>query len=91
MDAEKLLKSSSDIAVPFPEPLPPKDAKYKLEFSSPAAIAVVGSFALNLATKFEEGISVDLAVTMPTVRKTSSLSMSQHADIYRLFYKPRTI
>jgi len=61
------MKTKHQIRVPFPRPLPPKDALYKYRFQAPASIKLVGSYALKALAKHPEGISIDIAVTMPDV------------------------
>ena len=59
------MRSSHAIAIPFPEPRPPKDVKWRLAYSKPADINVVGSYALKTLATTGGRMSVDLAVTMP--------------------------
>ncbi|KAJ4384792.1 U3 snoRNP protein [Didymella sp. IMI 355093] len=80
-DAEKALKSAG-IAVPFPSPRPPKDAKYKLAFESPSSINATGSYPLKTATKSDDGIAIDLMVTMP-----KALFQDKDYLNHRYFYK----
>ncbi|KAF2760726.1 pre-rRNA processing protein-like protein Utp22 [Pseudovirgaria hyperparasitica] len=82
IDAEKELKRSHGVAIPFPSPRPPKDAKYKLEFRKPSHINVIGSYPAQLATQKNGQISVDLMISMPT-------ALFQDKDFlnYRYFYK----
>lgn len=58
---------SSRVAVPFPEPRPAHDAKYKLEYAKPANINVVGSYPLKLTTRTSDVLGIDMVVTMPAV------------------------
>ncbi|KAF2199765.1 Nrap protein [Delitschia confertaspora ATCC 74209] len=80
-EAEKLFKSSK-IAIPFPKPLPPKDAKYKLQFERPASVNATGSYPLKISTRTNEELVIDMVVTMPG-------SIFQEKDYlnYRYFYK----
>ncbi|KAJ8110016.1 hypothetical protein OPT61_g7029 [Boeremia exigua] len=80
-DAEKALKSAG-IAVPFPSPRPQKDAKYKLSFERPSSINATGSYPLKTATKSDDGIAIDLVVTMP-----KSLFQDKDYLNHRYFYK----
>jgi U3 small nucleolar RNA-associated protein 22 len=80
-EAEKSLKSSG-IAVPFPNPGPPKDAKYKLQYERPASINAIGSYPLKIATRSEDIFSIDLVVTMP-----KSLFTDKDYLNHRYFYK----
>ncbi|CAK4033598.1 Hypothetical predicted protein [Lecanosticta acicola] len=80
-DAERdLIKQK--IAVPFPDPRPPKDAKYKFAYAKPANINVVGSFALKTSTRSREILEVDMMVTMP-----GSLFEEKDYLNLRYFYK----
>lgn len=81
-EAEKQLKSSAGIIIPFPVPKPPKDAKYKLEFARPSNINVVGSYVLKTQTMSEHALCIDMTVTMP-----SSLFQEKDYLNYRYFYK----
>ncbi|KAF9700946.1 hypothetical protein EKO04_000487 [Ascochyta lentis] len=80
-EAEKALKSVG-IAVPFPSPPPPKDAKYKLQYERPSSINATGSYPLKTATKSDEGMAIDLVVTMP-----KSLFQDKDYLNHRYFYK----
>jgi U3 small nucleolar RNA-associated protein 22 len=70
------------VAVPFPNPRPPKDAKYKLQFERPASINATGSYPLKIATRTEDKFSIDLVVTMP-----QSLFQEKDYMNHRYFYK----
>lgn len=65
-EAEKKLRKGNGVSIPFPEPRPAKDSKYKFEYAKPANINVVGSLALKTGTKSAEPLTIDLAVTMPS-------------------------
>ncbi|KAJ5594539.1 uncharacterized protein N7459_000747 [Penicillium hispanicum] len=81
-EAEKELRNVSEIAVPWPDPRPAKDAKYTMSFVKPSNINVVGSFALRNGIKSTHVRPVDLAVTIPN-------SIFQEKDYvnYRYFHK----
>jgi U3 small nucleolar RNA-associated protein 22 len=81
-EAEAALRKRDNIVIPFPEPRPPKDANYKLQFAKPSHINAVGSFPLNLATKTGDEIAIDLLVTLPD-------KLLQEKDYlnHRYFYK----
>ncbi|KAF1988268.1 pre-rRNA processing protein Utp22 [Aulographum hederae CBS 113979] len=64
-DAERNLAKFSKIAVPFPNPGPPSDAQYKLQYSRPSNINVVGSYALKVASRLGSELVIDLVVKMP--------------------------
>ena len=80
-DAERELIKEK-IAIPFPDPRPPKDAKYKFSYAKPANINVVGSFALKTSSRSRELVEVDMVVAMPA-------SIFEEKDYlnYRYFYK----
>lgn len=52
--------------IPFPDPKPPKDVKYKFGFVKPDYITVLGSYSLHTAVKQPEGVGIDLYVNMPS-------------------------
>jgi U3 small nucleolar RNA-associated protein 22 len=76
-----MLKSQK-IVIPFPNPRPPKNAQYKLQYDRPASINATGSYPLKIATRSEEGIAIDLVVTMP-----KTLFQDKDYLNYRYFYK----
>ena len=73
---------TNKVAIPFPDPRPPKDAQYKLEYAKPANINVVGSFALKTSLRARDVLEVDMTVAMPA-------SLFQEKDYlnYRYFYR----
>ncbi|KAF2144618.1 uncharacterized protein K452DRAFT_245617, partial [Aplosporella prunicola CBS 121167] len=81
-DAERNLIKQSKVAVPFPHPRPPKDAKYTLEYAKPAAINAVGSYPLKTQARTGSDLAIDLVVMMPP-------TLFQDKDYlnYRYFYK----
>ncbi|KXT00773.1 hypothetical protein AC578_2944 [Pseudocercospora eumusae] len=80
-DAERdLIKEK--VAIPFPEPRPPKDAKYKFAYAKPSIINVVGSFALKTSLRSRDRVEVDMIVVMP-----SSIFEDKDYLNYRYFYK----
>ncbi|GKZ29680.1 hypothetical protein AbraIFM66950_006082 [Aspergillus brasiliensis] len=82
LEAEKELRGTYGITVPFPEPRPAKDAKYTVSYSKPTNINVVGSFSLRTGAKGDAPLTVDLAVTMP-----STLFQEKDYVNYRYFHK----
>ena len=70
------------IAIPFPDPRPPKDAKYKLEYARPSNINVVGSHALKTSNRAREVAELDMVIQMP-----SSLFQEKDFLNHRFFYK----
>ncbi|KAF2176404.1 Nrap protein [Zopfia rhizophila CBS 207.26] len=70
------------VKIPFPNPHPAKDAKYKLQYERPVSINATGSYPLKIATRTEDELAIDLVVTMPK-------SLFQEKDYlnHRYFYK----
>ncbi|KAJ5537937.1 hypothetical protein N7494_007416 [Penicillium frequentans] len=81
-EAEKELRTVSEIVIPWPEPRPAKDAKYTMAYAKPANINVVGSVVLKTGAKTTDSRPVDLAVTMP-----SSIFQEKDYVNYRYFHK----
>ncbi|KAI9373225.1 Nrap protein [Aspergillus egyptiacus] len=81
-EAEKQLRQSHGIAIPYPEPRPGKDTKYSVMYARPTNINVVGSFALRTGSKTAEAYVVDMAVTMP-----SSIFQPKDYTNFRYFHK----
>ncbi|KAJ5772055.1 hypothetical protein N7520_002584 [Penicillium odoratum] len=81
-EAEKELRTVSEIVIPWPEPRPAKDAKYTMSYAKPANINVVGSVILKTGAKTTESRPVDLAVTIP-----SSIFQEKDYVNYRYFHK----
>ena len=81
-EAIDLQKSTHGIPIPFPEPRPNQDAKYKLAFSTASSITVVGSYARKTAIRVRNHSMVDLAVEMP-----STLFQDKDYLDYRYFHK----
>ncbi|EME40115.1 hypothetical protein DOTSEDRAFT_91388 [Dothistroma septosporum NZE10] len=70
------------VAVPFSDPRPPKDAKYKFAYAKPANINVVGSLPLKTASRMQDVLEVDMVAVMP-----STLFEEKDYLNYRYFYK----
>lgn len=81
-EAERQLAMTSKVAVPFPNPRPPKDAKYKLQYEKPANSNVIGSFALKTATREKGSLAIDMTVMIP-----SMLFQDKDYLNHRYFYK----
>lgn len=77
-----MFSKTHKIAIPFPDPKPDNNAAYKLIYSKPSGINVVGSYALRTMVKSERPLCVDMIVNMPK-------SIFQEKDYlnYRYFYK----
>ncbi|GAB7361344.1 hypothetical protein MBLNU230_g1400t1 [Neophaeotheca triangularis] len=80
-DAERALLKEK-VVTPFPQPRPPKDAKYKLAYAKPANINVAGSYILNTSSRTKPVVEADMVVTMP-----SSLFQEKDYLNLRYFYK----
>ncbi|KAF8866077.1 pre-rRNA processing protein-like protein Utp22 [Acephala macrosclerotiorum] len=81
-EAAKSLHKSHKITIPFPDPKPDKNVAYKLAYSKPSNINVVGSYALKNMVKTEGVLSIDMVVAMP-----SSIFLEKDYLNYRYFYK----
>lgn len=81
-EAERELITKKKVAVPFPNPRPPRSAQYKLAYTKPESINVVGSYALRSITSSIMVLSIDMIVTMP-----SSLFEQKDYLNHRYFYK----
>ncbi|KAM0717461.1 hypothetical protein Q7P37_007313 [Cladosporium fusiforme] len=79
--AERSL-TKEKIAIPFPDPRPPKDAKYKLEYAKPSNINVVGSHALQTSNRARDSAQLDMVIQMP-----ASLFQDKDYLNHRFFYK----
>jgi U3 small nucleolar RNA-associated protein 22 len=79
--AERSL-TKEKVAIPFPDPRPPKDAKYKLEYAVPSHINVVGSHALKTSNRVTGCSELDMVIQMP-----SSLFQDKDYLNHRFFYK----
>ncbi|PYH41142.1 rRNA-processing protein UTP22 [Aspergillus saccharolyticus JOP 1030-1] len=81
-EAEKELRSTHEIAVPFPEPRPGRGTKYSFTYAKPTNINVVGSLSLQNGIKSTDPLTVDLAVTMP-----SAIFQDKDYVNFRFFHK----
>ncbi|RHZ52197.1 hypothetical protein CDV55_103690 [Aspergillus turcosus] len=81
-EAERELRTTHGIVVPFPDPRPSRETKYSVAYAPPTNINVVGSFASRTGAKQAEKYTIDLAVTMPR-------ALFQEKDYvnYRFFHK----
>ena len=55
------------IVIPFPDPQPTNDIKYKFSFKKPSAFYIVGSYPLKTVARGRNGFNVDVAVVLPRV------------------------
>ena len=81
-DAERSLWRESKVNIPFPDPRPPRDANYKLQYVEPEHINIAGSYPLRTAAKTEHGLVIDIVVVMP-----SSIFQEKDYLNHRYFYK----
>ncbi|KAE8449951.1 hypothetical protein EG329_007090 [Mollisiaceae sp. DMI_Dod_QoI] len=81
-EATKSLLKSHKITVPFPDPKPDKNAAYKLAYSRPSNVNVIGSYALRTMVKTDGVLSIDMVVVMP-----SDIFQEKDYLNYRYFYK----
>lgn len=65
-EAWKALKESDNIDVPFPKPFA-LGSKLQLAYSKPTDISIAGSYARKTALLRDGNVTIDLAVTMPSV------------------------
>ncbi|KAG0124810.1 Nrap protein [Tuber indicum] len=70
------------IHIPFPEPRPGADIKYKFSYERPAYMNIAGSYALKTVAKQHEGFAIDLIIQIPS-------TVFQEKDYlnYRYFHK----
>ena len=73
---------SDNLVIPFPDPRPPMDAKYKFEYVKPTNINAIGSHALKTASRSKKSAEIDMVVTMP-----SSLFQEKDYLDFRYYYK----
>lgn len=65
-EAEDMFLGKDDaITIPFPDPKPKQDIKYKFGFKNPKEVNVIGSYSLRTAVRQPDGVGVDVLVTMP--------------------------
>lgn len=78
-----MFEQSNSVRIPFPNPIP-IGSKVSLAYSKPANISIVGSYARKTALLLDSKVTIDMAVTMPSVGSREpilpqgSLTMSQH-------------
>ncbi|PNS21257.1 hypothetical protein CAC42_1036 [Sphaceloma murrayae] len=83
--AERDLVKKLRVAVPFPNPGPPKDAQYKLEYQKPASINIVGSYASGTRVRGTESLEIDMMVQMPDA-VFQPKDYQDHRYLYRRSY-----
>ena len=74
--------SESDSQIPFPDPRPTIDTKYKFTYYKPSNINVVGSYARKTAIDVGEQNFADMAIMMP-----STIFQEKDYLNYRYFHK----
>ncbi|KAL2841235.1 Nrap protein [Aspergillus pseudoustus] len=82
LEADKEMRATHGITVPYPEPRPSKETKYSVAYACPQNVNVVGSFALRTGSKSPGPYVVDMAVTMP-----ASIFQEKDYTNYRYFHK----
>ena len=80
-EGENLMKARN-IYVPWPELRPSRDVAYTVSYRRPSSIFVIGSYARRSALRSRKGLTVDLAITMP-----SNLFQAKDYLNHRYFYK----
>lgn len=73
--------TSKRVVIPFPDPKPTK-VNYKFSYLPPEDVSLVGSFGLKTGILQNQGMSVDMALTMP-----KELFQAKDYLNYRAFYK----
>jgi U3 small nucleolar RNA-associated protein 22 len=76
------MQKAHKIIIPFPEIAPAKDVPFKLAYSPPSEVNVVGSYVLKTMVKEEHTLAVDMVVTLP-----STILQDKDYLNYRYFYK----
>ena len=76
-DVQERLNVQGGVAIPFPDPKPRNDTNLKFAFAKPANINVVGSYARKTYLPAAGITTIDLAVTLPSVRVWLSTSNLQ--------------
>lgn len=80
------------VVIPFPNPRPGKDIKYKFAYEKPSYLNVVGSFAMRTMVRETDNSNVDFVLQMPSVRTTYTHQLrSNWANVlYRPYSRRRT-
>ncbi|KYK60698.1 pre-rRNA processing protein Utp22 [Drechmeria coniospora] len=63
--ATSMLEKKHQVFVPYPDPRPSSDAPYKVAYSKPSQINVVGSYVSKTMVKTQPSLAVDMVVQMP--------------------------
>ncbi|KAJ4387965.1 U3 snoRNP protein [Gnomoniopsis smithogilvyi] len=63
--ATSALEKKHGLVVPFPDPKPPKDSPYKVSFSKPSQINIVGSYVSRTMVKSQSHRVIDMIIEMP--------------------------
>ncbi|CUM62646.1 uncharacterized protein PRCAT00000200001 [Priceomyces carsonii] len=77
--------NSKKVVIPFPDPKPSK-LNYSFSYLPPEDISLVGSFGLKTGTFLKEGMSIDLALTMPRTLLQPKDYLNYRALYKRAFY-----
>lgn len=70
------------VHIPYPDPRPTEAVQYKFAYQKPSYINVVGSYALKTLIKQQDGVAIDLVLTMP-----GSIFTDKDYLNYRYFHK----
>ncbi|KAK8117248.1 uncharacterized protein PG998_005529 [Apiospora kogelbergensis] len=81
-DATKKFEKANDIRIPYPNPRPGKDSPYKLAFTRPAQVNVVGSYVTKTMIRTQAAHAIDMIVVMP-----ADLFQDKDFRDLRYFYK----
>jgi U3 small nucleolar RNA-associated protein 22 len=84
-DAEKTFRADSGICIPFIDPRPAKDSKYKFEYQTPESIEYHGAVGLQLVANSSSNI-FSIAVQMPEALFQEKDYLNQRAFHKRAFY-----
>lgn len=79
-EAENLINPKK-VTIPFPDPKPTK-VNYKFAYLAPEDVSLVGSFGLKTGIAQQNGLAIDISLTMP-----KSLFLAKDYLNYRALYK----
>lgn len=77
--------NSKKIVIPFPDPKPVK-ANYTFSYAPPEDVSLVGSFGLKSGISLSQGMSIDIAITMPKELFVAKDYLNYRALYKRAFY-----
>ncbi|ODV78075.1 Nrap protein [Suhomyces tanzawaensis NRRL Y-17324] len=85
LNQAEALFNSKKIVIPFPDPKPTK-VNYTFSYVPPKDISLVGSFGLKTGIASAEGLSIDIALTMPEELFQPKDYLNYRALYKRAFY-----